>query len=65
LEQLLRAQPEQTTSPFARELPKAIGAARLEEEFQMSSWGLVEGQYDYDRLIQLYRAVARGRRAIE
>ncbi|CAB9513654.1 F1 complex assembly factor 2 [Seminavis robusta] len=29
---------------------KAITAARVEEEFQIESWGLVEGQHDYDRL---------------
>lgn len=29
---------------------KAIRAARVEEEFQIESWGLVEGQHDYDRL---------------
>jgi len=29
---------------------KAIRAARVEEEFQIEAWGLVEGQHDYDRL---------------
>jgi len=29
---------------------KAIGAARVEEEFQIGIWGCVEGQHDYDRL---------------
>jgi ATP synthase F1 complex assembly factor 2 len=28
----------------------AIDAARVEEEFQISNWGLVEGGHDYDRL---------------
>lgn len=28
----------------------AIKAARVEEEFQISNWGLVEGGHDYDRL---------------
>jgi ATP synthase F1 complex assembly factor 2 len=53
-------QPQQTTSPFAKDLTKAIEAARVEEEFQISSWGLVEGQHDYDRLncaVQLHAAV--------
>lgn len=34
----------------ADSLAKAIRAARVEEEFQIESWGLVEGQHDYDRL---------------
>ena len=29
---------------------QAIGAARVEEEFQISNWGCVEGGHDYDRL---------------
>jgi hypothetical protein len=39
-------QPQQTTSPFAKDLAKAIEAARVEEEIQIGSWGLVEGQHD-------------------
>lgn len=38
---------------------KAAEAARIEEEFQISIWGLVEGQHDYDRLncsIQMHAA---------
>lgn len=38
---------------------KAIEASRVEEEFQISNWGLVEGGHDYDRLncsIQLHAA---------
>jgi ATP synthase F1 complex assembly factor 2 len=31
-------------------MTKAVEAARVEEEFQISSWGLVEGGHDYDRL---------------
>ena len=34
-------------------------ASRVEEEFQISCWGLVEGQHDYDRLnssVQLHSA---------
>lgn len=37
----------------------AMEAARVEEEFNISNWGLVEGQHDYDRLnasIQLHAA---------
>jgi ATP synthase F1 complex assembly factor 2 len=29
---------------------EAMAAARVEEEFQISNWGLVEGGHDYDRL---------------
>jgi len=39
----------------------AIEASRVEEEFQISGWGLVEGGHDYDRLncsIQVYSAHA-------
>lgn len=42
-----------------QELTKAIEASRVEEEFQISNWGLVEGGHDYDRLncsIQLHSA---------
>jgi ATP synthase F1 complex assembly factor 2 len=38
---------------------KAAEAARVEEEFQISVWGLVEGGHDYDRLncsIQIHAA---------
>jgi ATP synthase F1 complex assembly factor 2 len=37
----------------------AVEAARIEEEFQISIWGMVEGQHDYDRLncsIQMHAA---------
>ena len=41
-------------------LPKqAAEAARVEEEFQIAIWGMVEGQHDYDRLncsIQMHAA---------
>lgn len=46
--------------PFADNTVKAVAAARVEEEFQIESWGLVEGQHDYDRLnssIQIHSAV--------
>jgi ATP synthase F1 complex assembly factor 2 len=51
---------QQSESPFHKDLTKAVEAARVEEEFQISSWGLVEGQHDYDRLnctVQLHGAV--------
>ena len=44
--------------PFS-DMAAAIEASRVEEEFQISIWGMVEGQHDYDRLnasIQLYSA---------
>ena len=37
-------------SPFKSDSSKAIGASRVEEEFQIENWGLVEGGHDYDRL---------------
>lgn len=46
-------------SPYAS-LTDAVEAARVEEEFQISNWGLVEGGHDYDRLncsVQLHAAV--------
>jgi ATP synthase F1 complex assembly factor 2 len=39
----------QPNSPLEA-IVKATEAARVEEEFQISSWGLVEGGHDYDRL---------------
>lgn len=42
-----------------RETKQVVEASRVEEEFQISSWGLVEGGHDYDRLncsIQLHSA---------
>jgi ATP synthase mitochondrial F1 complex assembly factor 2 len=39
---------------------EALQAARVEEEFQIENWGLVEGGHDYDRLnasIQIHSAV--------
>ena len=41
------------------DLNKAVEASRVEEEFQIANWGLVEGGHDYDRLncsIQLHSA---------
>jgi ATP synthase mitochondrial F1 complex assembly factor 2 len=46
-------------SPYFVDLNKAVEASRVEEEFQISSWGLVEGGHDYDRVncsIQLFSA---------
>ena len=40
---------EHPESPF-QDLSKAIDASRVEEEFQISNWGMVEGGHDYDRL---------------
>jgi ATP synthase F1 complex assembly factor 2 len=45
-------------SPFD-DMSKAMDASRVEEEFQIANWGLVEGQHDYDRLncsVQLHSA---------
>lgn len=42
-----------------QDIEKAIEASRVEEEFQINNWGLVEGGHDYDRLncsIQLLSA---------
>jgi len=36
--------------PFDDDTSKAVMASRVEEEFQIENWGLVEGQHDYDRL---------------
>jgi len=44
---------------IARDGKWAVGAARIEEEFNIESWGLVEGGHDYDRLncsIQMHSA---------
>jgi len=38
------------SGPFAVNTLKAVKASRVEEEFQIKSWGLVEGNHDYDRL---------------
>ena len=41
-------------------LQQAVEAARVEEEFQISIWGMVEGGHDYDRLncaVQIQAAV--------
>eukprot|EP00536_Pseudo-nitzschia_multiseries_P001010 jgi/Psemu1/282724/fgenesh1_pg.12_\ len=47
-----------TAAPFG-DVVEAAEASRVEEEFQISIWGMVEGQHDYDRLncsIQLHSA---------
>jgi ATP synthase F1 complex assembly factor 2 len=44
---------------WSMDVPSAIEAARVEEEFNIASWGLVEGGHDYDRLncsVQLHAA---------
>jgi len=48
-------------SPFLKDTKKAVMASRVEEEFQIESWGLVEGGHDYDRLncsVQVYAATS-------
>jgi chaperone required for assembly of F1-ATPase len=46
-------------NPFLKDAKKAVMASRVEEEFQIENWGLVEGGHDYDRLncsIQIHAA---------
>lgn len=46
-------------NPFLKDTKKAVMASRVEEEFQIDNWGLVEGGHDYDRLncsIQIHAA---------
>lgn len=48
-------------NPFSHDVKKAIMASRVEEEFQIDNWGLVEGGHDYDRLncsIQIHAAIS-------
>lgn len=48
-------------NPFVRDAKKAVMASRVEEEFQIDNWGLVEGGHDYDRLncsIQVHAATS-------
>ncbi len=50
---------ESQSGPFTKDAEKAIMASRVEEEFQIENWGLVEGGHDYDRLncsIQIHAA---------
>ena len=45
-------------NPF-RDVTRAVAASRVEEEFQIGCWGLVEGGHDYDRLncsVQIHAA---------
>ena len=47
------------SGPFSADTQKAVMASRVEEEFQIDNWGLVEGGHDYDRLntsIQIHAA---------
>lgn len=51
-------QQQHPVPPFG-DIASASEASRVEEEFQISMWGLVEGGHDYDRLncsIQLHSA---------
>lgn len=48
------------TNPFQKDTKRAVSASRVEEEFQIEAWGLVEGGHDYDRLncsIQIHAAM--------
>uniref|UniRef100_A0A7S3V7X7 ATP synthase mitochondrial F1 complex assembly factor 2 n=1 Tax=Chaetoceros debilis TaxID=122233 RepID=A0A7S3V7X7_9STRA len=48
-------------NPFRRDAKKAVIASRVEEEFQIENWGLVEGGHDYDRLncsIQIHSSLS-------
>eukprot|EP00557_Chaetoceros_sp_GSL56_P000090 CAMPEP_0176497920 /NCGR_PEP_ID=MMETSP0200_2-20121128/12010_1 /TAXON_ID=947934 /ORGANISM="Chaetoceros sp., Strain GSL56" /LENGTH=390 /DNA_ID=CAMNT_0017896023 /DNA_START=32 /DNA_END=1200 /DNA_ORIENTATION=+ len=48
-------------NPFSHDTKKAVLASRVEEEFQIDNWGLVEGGHDYDRLncsIQIHAATS-------
>lgn len=54
-------QQQQHIAPYVSDngIQNAILASRVEEEFQIENWGLVEGQHDYDRLnasIQIHAA---------
>lgn len=45
-------------NPF-HDVTRAVAASRVEEEFQIGCWGLVEGGHDYDRLncsVQIHAA---------
>jgi ATP synthase F1 complex assembly factor 2 len=47
-----------SSNPFY-DLTRAVAASRVEEEFQIDCWGLVEGGHDYDRLncsVQIHAA---------
>jgi len=55
---MLESARSDNNSPFP-DIAQASEASRVEEEFQISVWGLVEGQHDYDRLnssVQLHSA---------
>jgi len=45
---------EKKKNPFTKETKKAVMASRVEEEFQIQNWGLVEGGPDYDKFILLH-----------
>mmetsp|Transcript_31565 Transcript_31565/g.58289 ORF Transcript_31565/g.58289 Transcript_31565/m.58289 type:complete len:80 (-) Transcript_31565:243-482(-) len=49
----------ETENNIIRDGKWVVGAARIEEEFNIECWGLVEGGHDYDRLncsIQMHAA---------
>jgi ATP synthase F1 complex assembly factor 2 len=53
--------PPEKKNPFLNDTKKAVLASRVEEEFQIDNWGLVEGGHDYDRLncsIQIHAATS-------
>jgi ATP synthase F1 complex assembly factor 2 len=55
------ARPKGKPNPFFHDTKKAVLASRVEEEFQIDNWGLVEGGHDYDRLncsIQIHAATS-------
>lgn len=57
----VEAKPQGKPNPFSHETKKAVLASRVEEEFQIDNWGLVEGGHDYDRLncsIQVHAATS-------
>lgn len=52
---------QEKKNPFWKDTKKAVMASRVEEEFQIDNWGLVEGGHDYDRLncsIQIHAATS-------
>lgn len=60
LDSTRRTNKEGKMNPFQKETKKAVKASRVEEEFQIETWGLVEGGHDYDRLncsIQIHAAM--------
>ena len=55
-----RSLSKDSSAVWSMDVKAAMEAARAEEEFNISNWGLVEGGHDYDRLncsVQLHAAV--------